>query len=121
MIVEKDNDRVFRIEHPTGFIEVKIDGFFPCPVKNGRKIFKMARKFCTEDEFLELFAALIALQGEYPVRIQLLAGDLGNPDLDPADFETTITKLRMLRRDRAGLALNIRDAMGILGAKRCDT
>lgn len=121
MIVERENGLAFRIEHPTGYIEVTLDGFFPCPVKNGRKLFKMARKYCSQAEMCDLYAELCALEDSYPGKIRAAAAELGDPDIDPADFEAVLTKLRMLRRDRVGLALNIRDAAGILGVKECIT
>lgn len=121
MIVETEKGLAFRIEYPTGFVEVTLDGFFPCAVQQGRKLFKMARNYCTEDELRELHNELCALKDRYPDKIRAMATELGNPDLAPSDFETMITKLRLLRRDRAGLALNIRDAAGILGVKECTT
>lgn len=121
MITETEKGLAFRINHPTGFVEVTLDGFFPCAVQQGRKLFKMVRRYCTEAEQRELHDELCALHDRYPDKIRAAAAELGNPDIDPTDFETMITKLRLLRRDRAGLALNIRDAAGILGVKECTT
>lgn len=117
MIVEREKGLAFRIEHQTGYIEVTLDGFFPCPVQQGRKLFKMARRYCQKHERLDLYGELCALQDKYPDKIRAAAAELGDPDLDPHDFEVVLTKLRLLRRDRAALALNIRDAAGILGVK----
>lgn len=117
MITENEKGLAFRIEHPTGYIEVTLDGFFPCPVQQGRKLFKMARKYCSQAEMCDLYEELCVLQDRYPDKIRAMAAELGNPDIDPADFEAVLTKLRLLRRDRIGLALNIRDAAGILGVK----
>lgn len=121
MIIERENGLAFRIEHPTGYIEVTLDGFFPCPVQQGRKLFKMARKYCTHAEMGDLYEELCALKNRYPDKIRATAAELGDPELDGHDFEVTITKLRMLRRDLVGLALNIRDAAGIMGVKGCTT
>lgn len=121
MITENEKGLVFKINHPTGYVEVTLDGFFPCPVRQGRKLFKMARKYCSRAEQLELHNELCALYDQYPGKIKAAAAELGNSDLCSCDFETMITKLRLLRRDWAGLALNIRDAVGILGVKECTT
>ena len=110
MIIENEKGLAFRIEHPTGYIEVTLDGFFPCPVQQ-------ARKYCSQAEMCDLYEELCVLQDRYPDKIRAMAAELGNPDIDPADFEAVLTKLRLLRRDRISLALNIRDAAGILGVK----
>lgn len=117
MITENEKGLAFRIEHPTGYVEVTLDGFFPCPVRQGRKLFKMARKYCSRAEMGDLYEELCALRDKYPDKIRAMAAELGNPDLDPADFEAVLTKLRLLRSDRKNIALNIRDAAGILGVK----
>lgn len=121
MIVERESGLAFRIEHPTGYVEVTLDGFFPCPIQQGRKLFKMARRYCQKHERLDLYEELCALRDKYPDKIRAAAVELGNPELDSHDFEVMVTKLRLLRRDRASFALNIRDAAGILGVKECTT
>ena len=99
-IIQNGNDLDFRIDHPSGFVEVQIDGFFPCAIPQGKKLFKMARKFCTVQEQQELYNELRELDGH--------------------DFEAVLTKLRLLRNDRTKLALNIRDAAGIMEVQVTD-
>ena len=120
MIVEREKGLVFRIEHPTGYVEVTLDGFFPCAISQGKKLFKMARKFCTAQEQQELYNELLALVDRLPDKIRETAKELGDPRLDSHGFEVTLTKLRLLRGDRARLALNIRDAAGIMEVQVAD-
>lgn len=119
-IIQNGEDLNFRIDHPSGFVEVQIDGFFPCPTSQGKKLFKMARKFCTAQEQQELYNELQALADRIPERIRETGRELGDPKLDSHDFEVVLSKLRLLRRDRAGLALNIRDAAGIMEVQVAD-
>lgn len=114
-IVKTNSGEVFRISHPTGYIEVQIDGFFPCPVSQGKKLFKTARKFCTEAEQVELRDALLRLFRRYPSKITEAAQRLGFSGLSNSDFEKELSLLRRLRRNQIVLELNIRDAAGILG------
>lgn len=120
MIVEREKGLVFRIDHPSGFVEVQIDDFFPCAIPQGKKLFKMARKFCTAQEQQELYNELLALADRLPDKIRETAKELGDPRLDSHDFEVTVTKLRLLRGDRARLALNIRDAAGVMEVQVTD-
>lgn len=114
-IMLQEKGLAFRIDHSSGFVEVQIDGFFPCAIPQGKKLFKMARKFCTAQEQQELYNELLALADRLPGKIQ----ELGR-ELDGHDFEAVLTKLRLLRSDRAKLALNIRDAAGIMEVQVAD-
>lgn len=80
----------------------------------------MARKFCTAQEQQELYNELLALADRLPGKIQELGRELGDPKLDGHDFEAVLMKLRLLRSDRAKLALNIRDAAGIMEVQVAD-
>lgn len=119
-IIQNGNDLDFRIDHPSGFVEVQIDGFFPCAIPQGKKLFKMARKFCTVQEQQELYNELRALADRLPDKIREAGRELGDPKLDGHDFEVVLTKLRLLRNDRTKLALNIRDAAGIMEVQVTD-
>lgn len=119
-IMLREKDVAFRIDHSSGFVEVQIDGFFPCAIPQGKKLFKMARKFCTVQEQQELYNELRALADRLPDKIREAGRELGDPKLDGHDFEAVLTKLRLLRSDRAKLALNIRDAAGIMEVQVAD-
>lgn len=119
-IMLQEKGLAFRIDHSSGFVEVQIDGFFPCAIPQGKKLFKMARKFCTAQEQQELYNELLALADRLPGKIQELGRELGDPELDGHDFEAVLTKLRLLRSDRAKLAPNIRDAAGIMEVQVAD-
>ena len=119
-IMLREKDVAFRIDHSSGFVEVQIDGFFPCAIPQGKKLFKMARKFCTVQEQQELYHELRALADRLPDKIREAGRELGDPKLDGHDFEAVLTKLRLLRNDRTKLALNIRDAAGIMEVQVTD-
>lgn len=119
-IMQCEKGLAFRIDHSSGFVEVQIDGFFPCAIPQGKKLFKMARKFCTAQEQQELYNELLALADRLPDKIRELGRELGDPKLDGHDFEVVLTKLRLLRNDRAKLVLNIRDAAGIMEVQVTD-
>ena len=119
-IIQNGNNLNFRIDHSSGFVEVQIDGFFPCAIPQGKKLFKMARKFCSVQEQQELYNELRALADRLPDKIREAGRELGDPKLDGHDFEVVLTKLRLLRNDRTKIALNIRDAAGIMEVQVTD-
>lgn len=46
---EKNAD-IFRIDHPTGYISLHTDAYFPCPVKQAQKLFRFMRKYCSQEQ-----------------------------------------------------------------------
>lgn len=51
--------RTFRIDHPTGFIELYTDKFFPCEQSKARKIFRLVKKYCDYEQRKDLLQLLI--------------------------------------------------------------
>ena len=74
----------------------------------------------TVQEQQELYNELRALADRLPDKIREAGRELGDPKLDGHDFEVVLTKLRLLRNDRTKLALNIRDAAGIMEVQVTD-
>lgn len=51
------NATSFRIVHPTGYVQIETDSFFPCTVEKSKKLFRMVRQYCSQkqqDELLKL-------------------------------------------------------------------
>ena len=53
------NSECFRITHPTGYLELNTEKFFPCTVEKGKKVFKLVREHCSEAQKQELLALLL--------------------------------------------------------------
>lgn len=50
----------FRIDHPTGFIEINVAEFFSsAPQKKVTKLLRLARKYCTEEQRKELLCDIV--------------------------------------------------------------
>lgn len=49
---------VLRVEYETGYMELIVDGFFPCPVQKMRKATWLINRYCSDETKAELLHAL---------------------------------------------------------------
>lgn len=49
IVNEIDDKRLFNIVHPTGWIELNIENFFPCTLTKARKIFSLINRYSSEE------------------------------------------------------------------------
>jgi len=53
-----ESDKQFRINYQTGYMEINLDCFFPCTVREARKVFGIIHKYSSEIEIERLSAFL---------------------------------------------------------------
>ena len=70
-----------RIEYETGYMELNIAAFFPCPIQKARKIAKLINRYCSDETRAELLSTLCeladgyaALCGEHKRKMSELSG-----------------------------------------------
>ena len=59
-----------KITYPTGDIELKLDGFFPCTADKARKIFSLIHKYSLEADKNRLLAFLQCMERRYHYQMQ---------------------------------------------------
>lgn len=47
-----------RIEHDSGYLDLYVDAFFPCPLKKATKVFRLINRWCPQEARQELMAYL---------------------------------------------------------------
>ncbi|MCM1232371.1 MAG: hypothetical protein NC489_19795 [Ruminococcus flavefaciens] len=100
---------VFRVDHPTGYIEVNIDTFFPCTVAKGKKLFKLIRANCSKRQQDELLLALVRKAKSCAEEAMKLEGSLDEVPCDPAEYKRRLRQFKALTRQHSQLARNIQD------------
>ena len=100
---------ILRIDHPTGYLHISIDRFFPCPVRKASKIFRLACLYCS-DEHLEDLRETLQLQAK---RLEEKEGELKDrlvlaPSRSEEHKDATI-QINRIKRERAQLERNIRE------------
>ena len=98
----------FCIKHPNGYIDVKIDEFFSCPDAKAKKLFRLARHHCSEEQRKELLSALVNLAKTYIDKIVETEKSLNEDGIDDVEFNRRLQTFKEMTHKRAQLALNIR-------------
>ncbi len=103
------NIDVFRVDHPTGYIEVKVDSFFPCTNAKAKKLFRLVRNNCSKAQQDELLAALVRKAKSCLEEAMSLEGSLDELPRDPQEYRERLRKFKALTRQHTQLTRNIRD------------
>lgn len=101
------NIETFRVDHPNGYIEVKVDGFFPCPVAKARKLFKLVRLHCSQEQQDELLVALVRKAKSCLEEAMQLEGSLDEVPCDPCEYQKRLRRFKELTRQHTQLTRNI--------------
>ena len=58
-------EEILTIKYESGYMRLVIRLFFPCPLYISRKIFPLIRKYCTDEDKINLFNYLNEAAAEY--------------------------------------------------------
>ncbi len=104
MIIE-----ILRIDHPTGYLHINVEWFFPCPVKKANKVFRLACCYCSDEhqeDFLETLQEranrLKAKEAELEDR-RVMAPSRSE------EYKDATIQINRTKRERAQLERNISD------------
>lgn len=59
-----------RINHASGYIDLYVDTFFPCPLQKARKVFRLINQWCPQEERQELMEYLLERAQAYEASIE---------------------------------------------------
>jgi len=106
------NSECFRITHPTGYLELNTEKFFPCTVEKGKKVFKLVREHCSEAQKQELLALLLRKAKFYADTALRLDSRLDDPALPEKEYADTFSQLKNARRQHERITRNIEQFTG---------
>ena len=98
------DDGKLKITYPTGHMELKLDGFFPCSLDKARKVFSLIHRYSPEADKDRLLVFLHALEGRYFALMQEYADKATScpPSGDECrDYTSRFKEARWLRRRTA--------------------
>jgi hypothetical protein len=73
--VERD-EKILHIGHPTGYIDIRMDAFFPCTVKRGAKVFRLVRQYSPTADKHRLLTFLLKKAQRYASQIKSFEGQI---------------------------------------------
>ena len=103
------NIGTFRVDHPSGYIEVSVDTFFPCTNTKAKKLFRLVRAYCSETQKEELLVALVRKAKSCLAKAMSLEGSLDELPRDPKEYQERLRRFKALTRQHTQLTRNIRD------------
>ena len=63
-------EKILHIQYPTGYMDLKMDAFFPCTVDRARKVFKLICMYCSKSDKDRLFRFLKNKEKHYQAQKQ---------------------------------------------------
>lgn len=103
------NIETFRVDHPSGYIAVNMETFFPCTNTKAKKLFRLVRAYCSEDQQEELLAALVRKAKSCMEEAMRMEGSLDDLARDPQEYQERLRRFKALTRQHTQLTRNIRD------------
>ncbi len=102
----------FRITHPTGYLELNTENFFPCTVEKGKRVFRLVREHCSEEQKKELLAILLRKAKSYADKALELDRRLDDATLNEKDYADSFSQLKNVKRQHERITRNIEQLTG---------
>lgn len=109
-------EKVLHIEYPTGYMNIRMDVFFPCTVKRADKLFRIVRRYCTPADKARLLDALRYLEKKYADKERFYSIQV-QTTTEEIDRKCNAIQQNEAKRRLAGIQRNIRQFEAIVGSK----
>ena len=101
------NARKLKINYPTGYMELNLDCFFPCPLDKARKVFALIHRYSLEADKDRLLAFLHGLESRYGAQMQKCADKATSYPAKSEEYREYTSRFKEARRLRQRTARNI--------------
>ena len=109
-------EKVLHIEYPTGYMNIRMDVFFPCTVKRADKLFRIVRRYCTPCDKDRLLDALRTLEKKYTDKERFYSIQV-QTTTEEIDRKCNAIQQNEAKRRLTGIQRNIRQFEAIVGSK----
>ena len=99
--------RKLKITYPTGYMELNLDCFFPCPLDKARKVFSLIHRYSSEADKDRLLAFLHGLERRYFTQMQEYAYKATSHSAKSEECREYTLRFKEARRLRQRTARNI--------------
>lgn len=66
----EQEEKTLHIGYPTGYMDIRLEKFFPCTMDKARKLFRLVRQYCPPEEKEKLMRYLLKLEKKYSSQIR---------------------------------------------------
>ena len=109
-------EKALHIEYPTGYMNIRMDVFFPCTVKRADKLFRIVRRYCTPSDKDRLLEVLRSLEKKYTDKERFYSIQV-QTTTEEIDRKCNAIQQNEAKRRLAGIQRNIRQFKAIVGSK----
>lgn len=109
-------EKVLHIEYPTGYMNIRMDVFFPCTVKRADKLFRIVRRYCTPADKARLLESLRSLEKKYADKERFYSMQV-QTTTEEIDRKCNAIQQNEAKRRLVGIQRNIRQFEAIVGSK----
>ena len=109
-------EKVLHIEYPTGYMNIRMEAFFPCTVKRADKLFRIVRRYSTPQDKTRLLDSLQHLEKKYTDKERFYAIQVQTAT-EEIDRRCNLIQQNDAKRRLAGIQRNIRQFEAIVGSK----
>ena len=99
--------RKLKITYPTGYMELNLDCFFPCPLDKARKVFSLIHRYSSEADKDRLLSFLHGLVHRYFAQMQEYADKATSHPAKSEECREYTLRFKEARRLRQRTARNI--------------
>jgi hypothetical protein len=96
-----------KIVYPTGYMELNLEGFFPCPLDKAGKVFSLIYRYSSESDKDRLLAFLRRLEKRYFTQMQEYANETEAYTANSDKWREYTAKFKEAMRLRQRTAKNI--------------
>lgn len=103
------NTEFFQVNHPSGYVRIRPEFFFPCTIARGRKFFRLVRRYCSQAQQEELLTLMLARADSLAKQAIRLDTQLDALSPDRAEYEDTLLALKHTKTDHSRMVRLIRE------------
>lgn len=103
--VEADAKKL-KINYPTGYIELNLERFFPCPQSKAKKVFRLIHRYCTQTDKTRLLEFMTRRVAYYDSR-EANSMKKAASDVHAYEYKYHIAQAKAAARQREMLQRNI--------------
>ena len=93
-------------------MELNTENFFPCTVEKGKRVFRLVREHCSEEQKKELLAILLRKAKSYADKALELDRRLDDATLNEKDYADSFSQLKNVKRQHERITRNIEQLTG---------
>ena len=100
----EEEEKNLRIAYPSGYIDLRLEKFFPCTLERAKKVFRLMDKMSSKADQVKLYKFLVKLEAKFKAQIDSNLGQakasMKRGDIAAYESNARIAAMQMKRTQR---------------------